>query len=254
MDNTNNNTIGDNQDMNVNDMNTATTPVQSNDYNSMQPPTPPQVGDIVSDLTGMPAAPVSTAPIEEFPTPMDITTPVIDSPIPTIDTPVETAVIDSPMPTVETPIETPVMDIPMPTVETPIETSVMDTPMPTMETPVETSVMETAMPAMDTAVETPPMDLPTASVDTAPAFPTSVESSTSAPIPNQPLDQPMPSFAPEKPEVSIPEKKEEDIVNTLGEADAPKSGKGGTAVVIVLIVIIVALLGTIGYFALKIFG
>lgn len=254
MDNTNNNVVGDDQNtamgQGINDI-SSTTPVVSNDYNSMQPPTPPQVGDLVSDLTGMPSAPASTAPVEEFPSvTTDNTTPV-DMAQPA-STPMDVPSFD----TTSTVMGTPAINsTPMPTEPTPDvpSTTPMDTPAPVMEEVTPVAPVESPVPVMESISSPTP--------DTAPAFPSSpsIESPVApveAPIPDQSLNEPMPSFASETPITPVPDQKPVEVVNTLGEQtkDAPKSGKGGTAVVIVLIVIIVALLATIGYFAIKIFA
>ncbi len=276
MDNINNNTVGDNQSNGMglgnNDVNNGSTPVQANDYNSMQPtPSPVISDDLVGSLTGMPTpevgnAPIgvqpvqeSTPPVEQAPLEENMTTPFGSSPA-SFDTATPTAmdtVTPTPMDTVTpTPMDT-VTPLSVPVIEstpsfgsTPVmDESVSATPIEASTPVVETQPMEESVP-----VETSPV------VDSSPAFETpspeampTPESIPTEEMGTQSLSEPLPSFVPPT-DTPMPVTQGEEVVSNLNESKEVKSGKGGTAVIIVLIIVIVALLGTIGFFAFKIFG
>lgn len=107
-----------------------------------------------------------------------------------------------------------------------------------METEPEVQPTQVAMPEVEP--QSPPAFMPEAQAS-APSMP----SDLSQPLNSEPQAPDPMNLVPPTP--SQPD----EIVSTL---EGDKSGKGGTAVVIVLIIVIVALLITIGYFALQIFG
>lgn len=275
MDNINNNMVGDNQNNNmgqgINDVNNGSTPVQSNDYNSMQPtPSPIIVDDMVGSLTGMPTPEVSNAPIG--------VQPVQESTPPIMETPVEESIapsFGSSPASIDTTISTP-MDTVTPTPmeeNTPLSQPMTET-IPSLDsnpvinetvytTPIEESIpVAEVTPVLQPIEESTPIVEASPVVDSAPAFETpapetiSSEPSTPESTPTemgaQSLSQPLPSFAPPS-DTPMPVTQGEEVVSNLEDNKEVKSGKGGTAVVIVLIIVIVALLATIGYFAYKIF-
>lgn len=252
MDNINNNTVGDNQNNGMgqvtNDVNNSSTPVQSNDYNSMQPtPSPIIADDMVGSLTGMPTPEVSNAPIGVQPT-QESTPPIMETPVEENVTPP----FESSPASVDTTTPAPMEEV-TPLAESVAETTPSFGSIPVMNESVSTTPIEESTPVVET----------TSVVDSTPAF--EMPSSESMPSETitpeetptemgaQSLSQPLPSFAPSA-DTPMPATQGEEVVSNLEENKEVKSGKGGTAVVIVLIIVIVALLATIGYFAFKIFA
>lgn len=274
-----NNTVNDNTQ---NSMNTTPT----FDPNTNQQP----VQNLVDDLAGMPAAPVSNAPKEEFPAQQEIDNsfaqpqPMADASMAPVDTQASQPMMETPIAPVETqmnsvgqpevaqnrmpsfdspmgetqPMDTmPSVDMSAPLTQPSIPDNAMDSVIPQSEPMAQ--VTETPMPQFEAPVMAPdvtspsPVDtLPTMSAE--PVVPPSASMDAPVPVapslPSQDLSQPMPTFAAPS-ESPMPAFNESEIVNTLGESE--KEGKGGTVVVIILIVVIIALLATIGYFAYKIF-